>query len=183
MGVDVVVMCNPGREVSASEMESLNWAFCEANGYEPSYGMPLCAVDEDDSHWFESCPGAGIRLHTLDRYYGPGYERGPWPRIAGHIEWLRHRFPDGKVWYGGDSGDTLNKVTDAFMAGMWKHWATVGGEPYRRGGLAGDGAPKCCGGTIYVNGFCGAERMGYCPVCGKRWKTKRGEWNVVDSDS
>jgi hypothetical protein len=45
-----------------------------------------------------------IRVHMHHRYYGPGYERGPWPEIRATAEWLEMRFAGHEVWYGGDSG-------------------------------------------------------------------------------
>lgn len=43
-------------------------------------------------------------VHVLWCYYGPGYERGPWPQIRRMIEWLWAN-TEGDVCYGGDTMD------------------------------------------------------------------------------
>jgi hypothetical protein len=41
-----------------------------------------------------------LRARLSTPYYGKGYERGCWPEIAATLEFLRHRLPGGRVWYG-----------------------------------------------------------------------------------
>src|ERR1700679_1890441 len=56
---------------------------------------------QDGLH-IEAEPGEQfIRVHLLTRYYGPGYERGNWMLLRTTIEWLKCRWPDSAVWYGG----------------------------------------------------------------------------------
>lgn len=76
--------------------------------------------------------GAGI--DTPARYYGPGYERGPWPYLYGGIQALRGAFPDRPVFYGGDTWDDemLKPVTDEELARIWEHWRGPDGRAYYR---------------------------------------------------
>lgn len=69
------------------------------------------------------------------RYWGPGYERGPWPQIAGWIEAARAAFPGHVIRYGGDLvDDTEGQVMDdEAMSRFWAHWRSPHFHDYRRG--------------------------------------------------
>jgi hypothetical protein len=45
-----------------------------------------------------------IEIHLRTRYYAENYARGDWLVIRAVAEYLEKRFPEGEVWYGGDSG-------------------------------------------------------------------------------
>jgi hypothetical protein len=74
-----------------------------------------------------------VEVHTLDRYYGPGYERGHWPRIFEMIVTLRAAFPDATVHYGSDSDDYAPEVDDERLASLWAHWFGPDWNSYREG--------------------------------------------------
>ncbi len=82
----------------------------------------------------DNLPHAATVLHVRMNtpYYGPGYERGNWSEIAAVLEFLSHRIPNGRVWYGRDDGDWVSEVTRASLDELWKHWAENGGRPYYR---------------------------------------------------
>lgn len=72
-------------------------------------------------------------FNTLERYYGPGYERGDWPGIYGAIRALQHLMPDATVYYGSDADeDGGSECTDEYLAEMWAHWLSADGDAYRR---------------------------------------------------
>ena len=70
------------------------------------------------------------QVSTMARYYGPGYERGPWAEIAAAIILLRHALPGRTVHYGGDSDDACPVVDDEYLAEIWAHWAGPDGDDY-----------------------------------------------------
>ena len=72
-------------------------------------------------------------VYTLMRYYGQGYERGPW-RIIGGILMALHACEDvEKVWYDGDCGDTYEECPPERVLEISKHYMENGERPYRRG--------------------------------------------------
>lgn len=64
-----------------------------------------------------------IEVTSWWRYYGPGYERGPWPDIYRCIRAVQAWLPQCRVYYGGDSSDHVDEVTDEFLREMWAHYS------------------------------------------------------------
>ncbi len=71
-----------------------------------------------------------LRARLSTPYYGKGYERGCWPEIAASLEFLRHRLPGGRVWYGPGGTEHVEEVTQEFLDSMWEYWAQHGCRPY-----------------------------------------------------
>lgn len=71
-----------------------------------------------------------IEFGTLERYYGPGYERGYWPGIYAAIMAMRHAFPGRQVFYGGDTTQDAEAVTDERLDAIWQHWLGPDGDNY-----------------------------------------------------
>ncbi len=71
-----------------------------------------------------------LSLRLCTPFYAPGYERGYWPEIAAALEFLRHRLPGARVWYGPDGTEQLDEAIPEFMQRMWSYWAQHGGRPY-----------------------------------------------------
>lgn len=78
---------------------------------------------------------AVLAVAMLDRYYGPGYERGGWPYLREMGDWLMLRFGEtAEVRYGSDAG-----YTDFASLQPWptvrsendEHYAKLGHLPYR----------------------------------------------------
>ncbi len=76
----------------------------------------------------------GFAIHGVMRYYGPGYERGQWPTIAGVLTAVQHMYPECEIRYGSDADDIdgMKAVTPDFMAQMWRYWLSDAGHEYRR---------------------------------------------------
>ena len=74
-----------------------------------------------------------LRVRLSTPYYGKGYERGWWHEIAATLEFLRHRLPAGRVWYGPDGTEHVEEVTQEFLDSMWDYWARHGSRPYFQG--------------------------------------------------
>ena len=71
-----------------------------------------------------------VNWRTMERYYGTGYERGHWPKIANALACMRAALPHCAVFYGSDSDDYGDPVDDEFFAGMWEHWLSDKGQAY-----------------------------------------------------
>ncbi|MEO5803663.1 MAG: hypothetical protein ABIR24_09035 [Verrucomicrobiota bacterium] len=103
-------------------------------------------------------------------YYGPGYQRGYWPEIAATIEFLRHRLPTAKIWYGEDCSSDVHEMTPETTNELWHFWALNGGRRYYEQNPAGLEQPVCdfCPGMkMHVDQL---DRIAFCPGCGKEVK-------------
>lgn len=75
--------------------------------------------------------------HEVDvpyRFYGVGYERGPWPLIAGVLLDLLANPDVEKIWYCSDSG---NNATERLIGlddvvELSRHWCAVGNACWSR---------------------------------------------------
>ncbi len=162
MGVDTTMffkLSNSPAVPSADELRQASYDLCDAFGREqfcnPGSGIwtgdTLTVADPELSE-------AGmIEVNWSGmRYYGPGYERGSWPVIAGVIQWLRHRFKDCVVYYGGDNVGPV-VFTPEDESETWDHFAKVGNKPYYARGDY-DAQRVCCGNKM--------PRGNECPYCG-----------------
>ena len=88
------------------------------NGYE-IVGNPEFGPDE-----------ATHQIYTLERYYGPHYERGSWPNICAVLMLLHACKNVEKVWYNGDSSDHQECPPEKVLE-ISAHFMKVGERPYR----------------------------------------------------
>lgn len=70
-------------------------------------------------------------LSSLTRYYGPYYERGPWPEIAAYLLVLLADRNIEAIGYGGDSDDHREPVTLEWLTQMNLHYIDNCERPYR----------------------------------------------------
>jgi hypothetical protein len=80
-----------------------------------------------------SCEGANYEIDQCWRYYGPGYERGPWPSIAAVLMALHASQNVETVWYFGDcsDGDGDEPFTQQRVHEFNAHYMAEGDRPYR----------------------------------------------------
>lgn len=116
MGLDVVIACR-----------------C-VNGYSPpspSFGV--------EGYFSEDVlgrqDGATHALSSLTRYYGPGYERGPWPAIHACLLDLLADPNVEKVWYGSDCQEGLDEVSLEYLTLVNLHYIDNADRPYRKGAM------------------------------------------------
>lgn len=64
------------------------------------------------------------------RYYGPEYERGPWPKIAAVLLTLMASEDVETVWYYGDCEDLDDPFTLSRLEQYNKHYVENGTRPY-----------------------------------------------------
>jgi hypothetical protein len=82
----------------------------------------------------ESAPdGATHEINQYHRYYGPGYERGPWPMLAAALMALHAGHNVETVWYFGDCHDSDKPFTPERVQEFSAHYMTNGDRPYRNG--------------------------------------------------
>lgn len=91
------------------------------------------SVDELRECQRELHPGATHEVDSGSRYYGEGYERGSWPDICAVLMLLHACLGVGKVWYGGDSCETISEFGIDDVLETSRHFMLHGERPYRLG--------------------------------------------------
>jgi hypothetical protein len=76
--------------------------------------------------------GATHEIDQSCRYYGPGYERGPWPLLAAALMALHAAHNVEAVWYFGDSTEGALPISKEKIIEISAHYMTEGDRPYRR---------------------------------------------------
>lgn len=64
------------------------------------------------------------------RFYGPHYERGPWPDIHTAILCAVAAFPKCTIHYGSDSDDHAPIVDEELLNDYWAWWLGPHGDDY-----------------------------------------------------
>jgi hypothetical protein len=107
--------------------------YFEAEG-EPTDLRVLCEGQVEEANKYERRFGPTHKVSSLSRYYGPGYERGPWPEICGTLMTLFASTNVKRVWYFGDSIDIENAepITSEEVLNISRHYMQHGERPYRQ---------------------------------------------------
>ena len=115
-----------------------------------------------------------FEMECLWRYYGPGYERGPWPQIRMALLWGNREF--GGAFYGNDIDCELRPFDQVAIDQIDAHFLRHGFDPYRqrtKDALLGRKAPpcQCLGSTTTESG--GGRDMTFwtCRACETRYIT------------
>lgn len=112
-----------GHKIGQQELDDIRARFDKA-GYWPK------------RDWFVLCDGFVEINFDLDRYYGPGYERGS--KFLEHLTvlgWLLRNLPHGgRVFFGGDcvALDECSEWTLERECEYLDRYLRVGHEPYNR---------------------------------------------------
>ncbi len=135
MPVDSVIFATASVSVPDEELVRLTSdLFIEFRNelYHDPDGFAMRRPTEDCQHLSDEFPLTAciLQFSMNTPYYGPGYERGEWPKIAAVLEFLRRRLRPAQIWYGRDDMGRLQEVTAEFLDQMWEHWAENGGRPY-----------------------------------------------------
>ena len=72
-----------------------------------------------------------VAMNCNDRYYGEGYERGYWCALCSVLMLLHASCDVVKVWYGGDTSDTVSECTPEDVIRISAHFMKHGNRPYR----------------------------------------------------
>lgn len=139
----------------ADEVKPDNWGGMEHDEYEREAGEQV------------------IIVNLTGRYYGPGYERGPWFKYASIARWLRRRISGARVFYGGD-GD-CEELTPERENEIWDHFIQHGYDPYH--GNDNADCPTCdfCQRKMWNQSWGPYSAKGYtCDGCGYKNRTTDG---------
>lgn len=87
------------------------------------YGKPTRLDNEGDVSREEYDEKVVSISADCQRYFGSGYQRGNWPRIAALIRVTQAAFPGRPVYYGWDCyDDYTDPVTEELMNENWELW-------------------------------------------------------------
>ena len=89
-----------------------------------------CSIKSTNAAWAPE--GATHEVDQMWRYYGEGYERGPWPDIAATLMALIAGSNVESVWYYGDVHETDDPITPEQVLTLCAHYMKVGDRPYRK---------------------------------------------------
>jgi hypothetical protein len=128
MGLDTTIYFRARDDFSSNALENYM-----PNGFDVTKIPDYCHDDY---------PDATHELDTCHRYYGEGYERGPWPHIAAALMILFATEGVERVWYGSDcEGPSEIKPEDVLKT--CAHYMAKGCRPYRGRFLANStGQPR-----------------------------------------
>jgi hypothetical protein len=103
----------------------------------------LNLIGADHGRWVQVIDGALV-ISGMSRYYGPGYERGPWPQIYAAIRAVREMYPCHVVRYGGDIADWQYHAIadDEYLEKVWRHWLGPHGDDYHSRPTQPEGSPE-----------------------------------------
>lgn len=157
MGIDAKILVKAKRPYSERELRQLACRLMDAVGShhfshgENYRGQTISALEiveeftQDGDSIFPAPGETFITVNWWARYYGIGYERGPWPIIRAICEWLGHNA--GEVWYGGDSSGVCAEPYLSLRDEIDAHWLAKGSFPYHSNGVnlktAGPECPLC----------------------------------------
>lgn len=153
---------------------------------------PLSTVNFAKDPWqVEDFPGSDattiLRVNWDADYYGKGYERGYWPKIAAVIEFLKHRLVSCRLWYGPDNGAEIVEMTQEAMADLWRYWSHNGCRRYNersphwpKGAMSTCG--QCQGATEFLAFGDAGAMVAFCPACGELQVKDKGQntWEKVE---
>lgn len=115
MGLDAVIYFRAAQGLDQEDLET----------YLPS-GFDMGPAPE---HCAEEYPDATHKLDCVCRYYGDGYERGPWPHIAAALMVLFASRGVERVWYGNDGAGPW-EIKPGDILRLSEHYMSVGCRPY-----------------------------------------------------
>lgn len=96
---------------------------------------PLSLFESGVSKYPAVAPeGATHEISSFVKYYGIGYERGPWPQICADLMTLMQAPNIGRVWYSGDhinSPEGMAPTSSDDICDLVRHYIQHGHRPYR----------------------------------------------------
>lgn len=178
MGVDTCIEVR-GIRLSDSELRRAAGDLAERLGPHKFWIRP-----EESQHCLTRAD-EGFVVNTLWRYYGPGYERGPWPDIRYTLLWLMVRFPSARIYYYGDNNelDPEMPVTREFLEKQDDYFLSRGHAPYHEvfRGIAGDTSGVCsfCERRMMNHGGGQGQTFLSCHGCGQSWIGVAGKLTLL----
>lgn len=130
-------------------------------------------VPEGEGHW--------LKVNTMSRFYGEGYQRGPIVTILAVAEWFELRILGCEVFYGGDHDDYVEPLTAERRGELFRHFAQNGHRPYRDNRLDRGEVPECdwCGPSMRATTYHALLATTYeCIHCGYSVKVEHPKEQV-----
>ena len=187
MGVDAEMVVVSPTTMTDRELLRLSYETVAAFGHERffvsrgDYGEAHHALTPGTEYTLRPiASGFAFRTHLWSSYYGPGYERGDLPFLLALRRWFEAKIPGCAVYYGGDTGETLDLLDDAAERDLWAHFVAHQHFPYIKHDrlMGGDGipTPDCwlCDEPMLRNGFGSSYGGFWCPGCGYQQETRDG---------
>jgi hypothetical protein len=84
-----------------------------------------------DNGWWNDT----VFVDTIERWYGPGYERGYWPTIYKMIRQMQAMYPKAIVYYRSDNlahDKPGMECTAENLEQLWQHYLGPNGDDYHR---------------------------------------------------
>ena len=129
MGVDVNLYAVTSRRLTDEELAAADAFYRERVPCDQKYEEGLRRAFEERYGTMSN----RVEVETMLRYYGPGYERGPWPQIYGMIRVLEAAMPvPSVIHYGGDYDEDATPVTTETLESTWAHFLGPDGRAYYR---------------------------------------------------
>lgn len=183
MGIDAEMFVKLNYKITEEELRQKSYIFgsmCKYHlflGYNDTHiHNPLESVKSIHSdgngarYNFHAKDGSLIKVPLAGRYYGPDYERGPLLDYVAIALFLEIIFPDGEIYYGGDSSGVEFELFDSkYRNELMQHAAKVAHEPYNRCFNGNHTKYVCphCKVPMIQNGFKG--KLGYFHCVGCNW--------------
>lgn len=93
--------------------------------------VPDIPMDSADEFKVIDAGNGVYSISTYARFYGIGYERGPWPFICGILMYLLQHENVETVWYQSDCDETDRICTIDDVLKISRHYMENGERPYR----------------------------------------------------
>jgi hypothetical protein len=118
MGLDVEIHIDG--IITNTEIQALNARLAQEG---------IADLADEWGNWFARQPSGRVEFMSMWRYWAPGYERGPWPRIAAVLALASAT--GREVRYGNDCNEPpLEPWTEKRSRDYWVHWAGPDGRAY-----------------------------------------------------
>lgn len=186
MGIDVEMIAVVGRRLSDEEVKRaavrMQIAFGGASGsgllwVDRGKHHSLTLIDPTSDMLAETGiandgSSSYIRLNSLGRFYGSGYERGDIVGILAVARYMRSAFPGAEVYYGGDSGGGLRLLDAEYESDLWGVFTSELSRRYFNHSRGDETETVCdfCEVRTNTYSWSAAECITRCPSCGQQWK-------------
>lgn len=180
MGIDAEMMFTLDAPLSEADFKLLNYdmasAFDIVNSYQTDGPLAFWKHGDGDYDQYLHPTEEGkttYRIALVCRYYGEGYERGPFLKLKALADWIEANIPGATVLYGGDCDSGLSPWPKEEREKLYEYYIKVNNRPYIyrpsfNGTLPQTGCDRCAR-PLTFNGGGKDKDFLYCPACHKQF--------------